>query len=853
MDFRILGPLEVVDDGAALALGGSKQRALLALLVLHANETLSATRLIDELWGERPPVTATKALRVHVSRLRKTLGGEAGILVTRGSGYQLAVAPERIDANRFERLLREGRAALADGQARPAERTLEAALALWRGEPLADLAHEPFVAAYAGRLGDLRLAALEQLIEAKLALGANDESIDRLKALIAEHPYRERFRGQLMVALYRAGRQADALRAFRDARRALVGDLGIEPGEHLRELERAILAQDLAIAAPAAAAFEPPAAFSLPRTLRVPAGAVFVARERELGRLRDAWARVAGGGSAAVLVAGEAGIGKTRLAAELARTVQRAGSTVLYGRCDEGLAVPYQPFVEALGPRFPAVLTGTDPLALFEATAALLDGPLLLVLDDLQWAAAPTLQLLRHVIRAQPRALILGTYRDTELPPGHPLLALEAERIVLRGLDEPAIASLLDAAGVHVPGLPGRLLAETNGNPFFVRALIAHRGEPAALRDVISERVARLGPDAQRLLTAAAVAGPEFSVLVVEHALGPGADALDALDEATAAGLLTERGHGDYAFTHALVRQTIYDGLSSARRARLHRALGEALERAGDAPAEALAHHFAEAEGGADKAAGYALAAGRDALRRLGYEEAAAHLRRGLRAVGPRHPRRRELTRELRRTRYEPLPDLSGLPAWTWRRLPPAGKVALACVPAAAIALLVAFGPAIERAKHEREQAAQARSARADAADLARVESMQRPHVARAAPAGSSAPARARLLASVSGDIRAAAQEQAPILRVDCTPYPPAAADGRAGRGRYDCLAVTGDVPATPRSPAGARGIGYRVLVDFESGRYGFCRLAPRAAKAQREPVPLSPLCGGGEVKGKPG
>ena len=470
VDFRILGPLEVVDDGAALALGGSKQRALLALLVLHANETLSAGRLIDELWGERPPVTATKALRVHVSRLRRTL--TEPVLVTRGSGY------------------------------------------------------------------------------------------------------RERFRGQHMVALYRSGRQADALQAYRDARDALVGDLGIDPGEHLRELERAVLAQDPALAAPAAAAYEPPAAHPLPRALHLPAGAAFAGRERELAQLREAWGRVAEGGSAAVLLVGEAGIGKTRLAAELAAGVHRAGGSVLYGRCDEGLAVPYQPFAEALGSRF---AEAADQLALFAATAACLDGHAL-VLDDLHWATAPTLHMLRHVIRAEPHALILGTYRDTELEPGHLLRTLPAERIELNGLDEPAIASLLAAAGASAPGAPARLLAQTNGNPFFVRELIAHPGEPAPLRDVIARRVARLSPEGQRLLTAAAVAGTEFSVTVVEHALGPDADALDALDEATAAGLLTERGHGDYAFTRALVRQTIYAGLTSTRRARLHWAIGEALE-----------------------------------------------------------------------------------------------------------------------------------------------------------------------------------------------------------------------------------------------------------------------------------
>ncbi len=255
-----------------------------------------------------------------------------------------------------------------------------------------------------------------------------------------------------------------------------------------------------------------------------------------------------------------------------------------------------------------------------------------LVLDDFHWAPPPTQMLLRHLILS-PRpldALIIVTYRDTDLAAGHPLDDLPPdvgiERITLGGLDERAIATLLDTAPAlkrRRPDLASRLHDETNGNPFFVREVLAHLVEsgeieaPDQLRDVIARRVARLSEPAQAVLTVAAVAGPTFSVAVVERAVGEQADLLDAFDEATAAGLLTEQGHGDYAFAHALVRQTIYRGLSSARRARLHRRVGEALEAVvdRDANVEALAYHFAEAaaDGQADKAADYALAAGRRA------------------------------------------------------------------------------------------------------------------------------------------------------------------------------------------------------------------------------------------------
>jgi len=248
MEFRILGPLEVLDESRRVALGGSKQRALLALLLLHRGETLGSERLIDALWGERPPATAAKSLQVRVSRLRKALAPAGSeLIVTREHGYELAIDPEQVDAERFERLMGEGRSEKAVGHTESTAAALEEALSLWRGRPLDDLAYEPFAQSEIARLDQLRVAALEQLIEAKLALGRHAELVAQLERLVAEHPYRERLWGHLMLALYRCERQADALQAYQDARRTLVEELGIEPGERLRELERAILAQDPAL------------------------------------------------------------------------------------------------------------------------------------------------------------------------------------------------------------------------------------------------------------------------------------------------------------------------------------------------------------------------------------------------------------------------------------------------------------------------------------------------------------------------------------------------------------------------------------------------------------------------------
>lgn len=215
-EFRILGRLEVLEHGEPLALGGAKQQAVLVVLLLHRREVVSIDRLVDQLWGERPPPTAEQTVRVYVSRLRKTLGD--GVVETRGRGYLLAADAAHVDADRFVTLATEGRAALSAGDARPAIKLLTDALALWRGPPLEEFGYEPFAQAEIARLEEARLSAQEDWLEAELRVGHSAELVPGLEQLVAEHPFRGRLVAELMLAQYRAGRQADALATYRLAR-----------------------------------------------------------------------------------------------------------------------------------------------------------------------------------------------------------------------------------------------------------------------------------------------------------------------------------------------------------------------------------------------------------------------------------------------------------------------------------------------------------------------------------------------------------------------------------------------------------------------------------------------------------
>lgn len=260
MQFRILGPLEVWNGDQRIALSAPKPRALLAILLLHADQVVSTDRLIDELWGERAPPTARNIIQGYVAELRRALqGGQdvlapAGhLLVTSPPGYRLQVTPGALDLHRFEELFAQAKAAIREAAPDQAAGLLRAALRLWRGPVLANVAETPSVQTAVQKLEERRLAALEERIEAELALGGHSDLVGDLRGLVAEFPFRERLRGQLMTALYRAGRQAEALQAYQDARRVLVEELGIEPCTELQRLHQAILAADPSLARPGGA------------------------------------------------------------------------------------------------------------------------------------------------------------------------------------------------------------------------------------------------------------------------------------------------------------------------------------------------------------------------------------------------------------------------------------------------------------------------------------------------------------------------------------------------------------------------------------------------------------------------
>jgi WD40 repeat protein/DNA-binding SARP family transcriptional activator len=351
MDFRILGPLEVHGDLGAIDVPGTKRRAVLAVLLLQANEAVSAERIAVALWGEDAPASAAKTVQVHVSRLRKALGDES-LLETTPAGYRLNVGPGELDAERFEQLAEKGRAALAAGRPEEAGSVLRKALAMWRGPPLADLAFEPFAQVEIARLEEQQQAAIETRIEADLAAGRHAELVAELRRMVAKHPARERLAGHLMLALYRCGRQSEALEAYHGARQRLAAEAGLEPGDELRALQDAILHHDPALAMASAEA--------LPHELDVTSAPPLLGRRSELAWLRDRWDEARAGTGRVVVLAGDEGMGKTRLVAELAADAHAHGATVLYASGDGPARAVHEVLGRAAGAHRPLLLVVDD-------------------------------------------------------------------------------------------------------------------------------------------------------------------------------------------------------------------------------------------------------------------------------------------------------------------------------------------------------------------------------------------------------------------------------------------------------------------------------------------------------------
>jgi WD40 repeat protein/DNA-binding SARP family transcriptional activator len=439
LEIRVLGGVDALIDGQPLPLGGSKQRAVLAILALHANRIVSADDLIDGLWGERPPAHAAKNVQVYISRLRKVLPGNAEAeIVTRGRGYLLRLAPDVLDAARFERLIEQ---ASRETEHDEMDGTAHAALALWGGAPLADVAEEPFAAAEVRRLEELHLRAIELTVDAELAAGRHAAVIPTLEALIAQHPWHERFNAQAMLALYRAGRQSEALELYRQAREVLVEEIGTEPGAELQSLHAAILAQDPSLQAP-------PPREELPRELEG-GSPILAGRERELRWLRERWAEACEGHVVLALVGGKSGIGKTRLAAELAAELHPAGAAMLYA---SGTGSP-QTALQAL------------------SRARLSSGPTLLVLDDADDAPPAVLAAAAKLAREEVEALgllMVILHRDNEVPPAFAALegAHQGARLALGPLEAEATAEIGGLYSIDGIAMPlDTLMAESGGVP----------------------------------------------------------------------------------------------------------------------------------------------------------------------------------------------------------------------------------------------------------------------------------------------------------------------------------------------------------------------------------------------------
>ncbi len=598
LSFALLGPLEVRRDGEVVPIVRGRQRALLAMLLLRANETVSADRLIEQLWADAVPADATNALQVHVSRLRRALGAEA--LITTAAGYQLRVESGALDAETFEAGTDDGRRALAAGRPLEAADALRRALGLWRGSAVADCTYDAFAQADIARLEELRLAAHEELVDAELALGRYP--VAELERLVREHPLRERLRSQLMLALHRSGRQAEALAVYRRGRETLIAELGLEPSPALRRLE-----QDILQHAPALTPAAPPA----PLPARTDERAL-VGRAEERRALR---AGLDAHRPRVVLLSGGAGIGKTRLAAEAAAEAQSAGATVLYGHADEGHPIPFGAFVTALRRLPPDALAEFEPeqatlasvmpelrgrltagegpelcLALSTVLGELARRePLLLVLDDLHWADRDTLLLVRHLVRSAPLA-ILGAFRDDEPDAGLAglIAELHAERVLshvaVRGLDLAATRALV---GADAPELVDVLWEATGGNPFLIEELLRHRRAdrlwvPDSVHALLERRLSRLDGDAQDVLATAAVIGAEFRLAHLEAVVGDDDVVLDALEQALAVRLVEEVDEDAtrYRFTPPLLRDALRTRTGGARRVRVQRRIAALQRRA---------------------------------------------------------------------------------------------------------------------------------------------------------------------------------------------------------------------------------------------------------------------------------
>lgn len=639
---EVLGPLRVLVEGREQRLGGRRERAVLALLAAHHGQPVPADRLVDDIWGEHAPPSATGSLQVAVSRLRTVLdpdreAGAGGPLVTLGpGGYSLTgvtIDAEEVSVTAAE-LFGRSPAEVVDITA--------AALARWRGDPYAGLQDVPTLATEAQRLDEDRLRLVEARASALLDLGRSDDARALLASISEEHPFRERLWSLLALALYRCHRQADALETLRRLRTTLVDELGVDPSAAVRALEQDVLAQADHLLTPQAPTPAAASGGDATRSL----GSGVVGRADALAQLDSAidrlWHQQVGG---ALVITGEAGIGKSTLTSELCLRAEGRGARVVVGRCHEAdLSPAFWPWLPVLrtlaGSTIPpevaaligeraddvadVVSGGAAALRTYDAAARVIgagDGPLVVAIEDLHWADTSSLRLLAYAVEALRDApvLFVVTSRDVD-PRSHPALTqalaalarFGATRLRVPPLSHEAVGELLlDLLADPDEGLAELLWRRTDGNPFFVlelTRLLAAGGAvsaaqaaelevPDGIADVLRLRLLQLPEDSQEVLGVASVVGRQFDTRLVASALDR--PVLDELDQALAAGVVTPgSGPGSFRFVHALTRETAYGDLAPGRRARWHARVGAALaDRLADDPdlVAEVAHHCGQA------------------------------------------------------------------------------------------------------------------------------------------------------------------------------------------------------------------------------------------------------------------